>query len=66
MTNERIINDLITLKGNGISYKSISDAIDIPKSTFYYYIRINKIPYEVRKRVEEYIYKEYKEILENE
>ena len=66
MTNEKILNDLITLKQNGISYKSISSAIDMPKSTFYYYIRVNKIPYEARKRIEEYIYKEYREILENE
>ncbi len=66
MTNEKIINDLCILKENGISYKSISDAIEMPKSTFYYYLRVNKIPYEARKRIAEYIYKEYKEILNDE
>lgn len=66
MTNERVLNDLSILKENGISYKSISDAVNIPKSTFYYYLRVNKIPYTARKRIEEYIYTTYKEILENE
>ncbi len=66
MTNERIINNLIVLKENGISYSSIADALEIPRSTFYYYIRVNKIPYDARKRINEYIYKEYKEILNDE
>lgn len=66
MTNERIINNLISLKQNGISYSSIADALEIPRSTFYYYIRVNKIPYDARKRINEYIYKEYKEILNDE
>lgn len=66
MTNERIINNLIALKENGISYSSIADALEIPRSTFYYYIRVNKIPYDARKRINEYIYKEYKEILNDE
>ena len=63
MTNERILNDLIALKQNGISYSSIADALEIPRSTFYYYIRVNRIPYDVRKCIKEFIYKEYKEIL---
>ena len=66
MTNEKILNDLIALKQNGISYSSIADELEIPRSTFYYYIRVNKIPYEARKRVKEYIYSEYKEILNDE
>lgn len=66
MTNERLIKDLSILKENGISYKSISDAVNISNSTFYYYLRVNKIPYTARKRIEEYIYTTYKEILENE
>ena len=66
MTNEKILNDLIILKQNGISYSSISDAVEIPRSTFYYYIRVNNIPYNARKRIKEYIYKEYKEILNDE
>lgn len=66
MTNERILNNLITLKENGINYSSIADALEIPRSTFYYYIRVNKIPYDARKRINEYIYKEYKEILNDE
>lgn len=66
MDNEKIINDLITLKENGISYKSISDAVNIPYSTFYYYLRVNKIPYNARKRIGEYIYTEYKELFKNE
>ena len=45
MTNERILNDLITLKQNGISYSSIADALEIPRSTFYYYIRVNDTMY---------------------
>ena len=66
MTNERILNDLITLKQNGISYSSIADALEIPRSTFYYYIRVNRIPYDARKHIKEFIYKEYKEILNDE
>ena len=66
MSNERLLEQLVILKLNGISHKSIAENTEIPTSTFYYYVRNNRFPYTARKRVEEYINKEYREILENE
>lgn len=66
MSNEILLEQLATLKMNGISHKSIAENTGIPTSTFYYYVRNNRFPYTARKRVEEYIIKEYREILEDE
>lgn len=66
MSNDRLIEQLAILKINGISHKSIADNTGIPTSTFYYYVRNNRFPYTARKRVEEYIIKNYREILEDE
>ncbi len=66
MSNDRLIEQLAILKLNGISHKSIADNTGIPTSTFYYYVRTNKFPYTARKRIEEYIIKNYREILEDE
>lgn len=66
MNNERLIEQLNILKSNCISYKSIADNTGIPTSTFYYYLKNNRFPYNTRKRIEEYIIKEYREILEDE
>ena len=66
MSNDKLIEQLQILKSNYISYKSIADNTDIPTSTFYYYLRRSSFPYNARKRIEEYINKEYREILEDE
>ena len=66
MSNDKLIEQLQILKSNYISYKSIADNTDIPTSTFYYYLRRSNFPYNARKRIEEYINREYREILEDE
>ncbi len=66
MKNEQLIDSLVTLKNNGISYKYIAENSDIPTSSFYYYLRNNSFPYFARKQVTEFILKEFKEILEDE
>lgn len=66
MKNEQLIDSLVTLKNNGISYKYIAENSDIPTSSFYYYLRNNNFPYYTRKQVEEFILKEFKEILQDE
>ena len=66
MNNERLVEQLQILKSNCISYKYIADNTNIPTSTFYYYLKHNRFPYSARKRIEEFINKEFKEILEDE
>jgi len=66
MSNEKLIEQLQILKNNCISYKYIADNTDIPTSTFYYYLKNNRFPYTARKRIEEFIIKEFREILEDE
>lgn len=66
MSNERFIEDLITLKANGINYSILADEAEMPRSTFYYYLKKNRFPYSARKRIEDVIYRDYKEILEDE
>ncbi len=66
MSNDRLLEQLTVLKINGVSHKSIAENTGIPTSTFYYYVRNNRFPYTARKRIEEYIIKNYREILEDE
>lgn len=66
MSNDRLLEQLTILKINGVSHKSIAENTGIPTSTFYYYVRNNRFPYTARKRIEEYIIKNYREILEDE
>lgn len=66
MKNEQFIEVLKQLKNEGVSYKQIAKDSNIPTSSFYYYVRNNRFPYTARKQVEEYILREYKELIDNE
>ena len=65
MKNKEFIEILKRLKEDeGISYKSIARSTGIAPSSFYHYVNNNMFPYTARKVVEEYILKEYKELIE--
>ena len=66
MTNDQLINNILRLKEEGITFKYIANSCDIPTSSFYYYIKNNKIPYFARKQIEEFLLKEFKEIIKDE
>ena len=67
MTNEQIINNLKTLKVNGISYKYIATQCNINVSSMYTYINKGAFPYLARRIIEEYINNNFKELIkENE
>lgn len=66
MNNNKLMEQLYILKSNHISYKSIAEKTEIPLSTFYYYLKHCSFPYSARKRIEELINKEYKEVIDDE
>ena len=66
MDNNQLLESLEHLKSEGISYSYIANNCDIPKSTLYYYIKKQFFPYYARKKIEAFIIKEFKEILEDE
>ena len=66
MNNEELFEAIKTLKNEGVSYKEIYDNSNIPKSTFFYYMKNQRFPYKARQRIEMYIKKEFKELLKYE
>lgn len=66
MDNKQLLESLEHIKREGISYSYIANNCDIPNSTLYYYIKKQFFPFYMRKKIEAFITKEFKEILEDE
>ena len=64
MKNDEFIEMIKILKDEGISYRSLAHNSNIPISSFYYYLKNNKFPYNARHQIEEYIFSNYKELIE--
>ena len=62
MKNEQFINVLRQLKKEGVTFKAIANASNIPIDKFYHYLNYNKFPYEVRKKIEDTVLIKYKEL----
>ena len=66
MSNKELLDDLKRLKKEGISYKYIATELDIPITSFYKYTSDMKFPYLIGKQVEDYIYSNFYEVLNDE
>lgn len=66
MRNNQFISILKQLKDEGISYKKLAEELKIPYSSFYYYLRNNKFPFDKRAIAETYILNKYGELLDYE
>ncbi len=64
MKNKQFIEIVKKLKDEGISYRSLAINSNISASSFYYYLKNNKFPYNARKQMEEYILSNYRELIE--
>ena len=64
MKNEELIECLLKLKDEGISYKYIANACDIPTSSLYTYINTKRFPYFVREKISNYINNTFKGVFE--
>ena len=64
MKNKQFIDLIKRLKYEGIAYKTLAQNSDIPTSSFYYYLKNNRFPYDTRKQIEEYIFNNYRELIE--
>lgn len=66
MSNDELIKALRILKNDGIAYRYIAKKCNIKESTFYDYLRREKIPYQDRQVITKYINDHFREILDNE
>lgn len=62
MKNEDFIKVLRLLKSEGVTFKAIANASNIPIDRFYHYLNYNKFLYEIRKTIEDTVLVKYKEL----
>lgn len=64
ITNEQLLDVLLRLKDDGVSYKYIANLSNIQYDTFYFYRRCKNFPLEARIVIEDAIRDKFKEYLD--